>query len=305
MSNLKIDPASPTWPTGPIEEDDHAFSSIDLVEQCLADEARTQAFGQAIASVEQPHHLALDLGAGSGILALFAARAGAQRVIAIEYDRYVAAVARENFRRNWAGDAIRLIEADARNHVFGKGLRFDLVIAEMLTTGLIDEAQVQAINNLHRQGVVTRDTTFIPARQETFATLAHTDFEIYGFEMPMVRHIWEGINEDQEFRLLSRRELLNSINFARPQPEDFAAKIDFEITESGVVNSLYLTSRSCLTETISLDDTPTLNAPVLLPIDEIEVREGERISLGISYRFGGGYRRFRIRGRKAERERLL
>jgi predicted RNA methylase len=293
MSNLKIDPASPTWPTGPIEEDDHAFSSIDLVGQCLADEARTQAFGQAIASVAQPHHLALDLGAGSGILALFAARAGAQREIAIEYDRYVAAVARENFRRNWAGDAIRLIEADARNHVFGKGLRFDLVIAEMLTTGLIDEAQVQAINNLHRQGVVTRDTTFIPARQETFATLAHTDFEIYGFDMPMVRHLWDGLNEDEEFQALSRTELLNSIDFVRPQPEDFAAKIDFEITESGVVNSLYLTSRSCLTETISLDDTPTLNAPVLLPIDEIEARKGERISMEISYRFGGGYRRFK------------
>jgi predicted RNA methylase len=286
MTNLKDNPTP---------EVGFAFSSIDLVGQCLADDARTQAFEQAIGSVVQSHHLVIDLGAGSGILALFAARAGAQGVIAVEYDRYVAAVARENFKRNPAGAAVRLIEADARNHVFGKGLRFDLVIAEMLTTGMIDEAQVQAINNLHRQGVVTRDTTFIPARQETFVALAGTDFEIYGFDMPMVRHIWEGINEDQEFQPLSRTELLNSIDFARPQPEDFAAKIEFEITESGVVNSLYLTSRSYLTETISLDDTPTLNAPVLLPIDEIEAREGERVSLEISYRFGGGYRRFRAR----------
>ncbi len=299
MSNLKTSLTPPTM------DDDYAFSSIDLVGQCLADEARTQAFGQAIGGVVQPHHLALDLGAGSGILALFAARAGAQRVIAVEYDRYVAAVARENFRRNPAGDAIRLIEADARNHVFGKGLRFDVVIAEMLTTGLIDEAQVQATNNLHRQGVVTGDTTFIPARQETFVTLAHTDFEIYGFDLPMVRHLWDGLNEDEEFQAMSRTELLNSIEFARPQPEDFAAKIDFEITEPGVVNSIYLTSRSYLTETIILDDTPTLNAPVLLPVDEIEVHEGERVSLEISYRFGGGYRRFKVEGKIAERACLL
>ncbi|MGH9850522.1 MAG: hypothetical protein ACREBD_11845, partial [Blastocatellia bacterium] len=63
MSNLKTGPAPPT------PDDDYAFSSIDLVGQCLADEARTQAFGQAICSLAQPHHLALDLGAGSGILA--------------------------------------------------------------------------------------------------------------------------------------------------------------------------------------------------------------------------------------------
>ena len=271
---------------------DFAFSSIDLVGQCLADEARTQAFEQAIYSVVQPHHLVLDAGAGSGILTLFAARAGAQRVIAIEYDRYVASVARENFRRNSAGDAIRLIEADARNHIFGKGLRFNVVITEMLTTGMIDEAQVQVINNLHQQGVVTDSTIFVPARHETFVSLAKTDFRIYDFDLRIVRHLWDGLNEDEEFQALSRTELLNSIDFARPQPEDFAAKVDFEITESGVVNSLYLASRSYLTESISLDDTPTLNAPVLLPIDEIEVRNGERIGLEISYRFGGGYRCF-------------
>lgn len=95
--------------------DDAAFSSIDLVGQCLVDKTRCAAFEQAIRRVVRPHHHVVDVGTGSGILALFAARAGARKVTAIEYDSYVAHVARENIRANGCEHLIEIIEADARD----------------------------------------------------------------------------------------------------------------------------------------------------------------------------------------------
>ncbi len=79
---------------------DAAFSSLDQVGQCLMDRERSEAFDRAIRSVVQRNHTVLDAGTGSGLLALFAARAGARRVIALEYDPYIATVARANIRAN-------------------------------------------------------------------------------------------------------------------------------------------------------------------------------------------------------------
>ena len=272
----------------PDSGDDAAFSSIDLVGQCLVDKTRCEAFERAIRCAVRPHHHVVDIGTGSGILALFAARAGARKVTAIEYDSYVAHVARENIRANGYENIIEVIEADARNCRFAPDAKFDVVLMEMLTTGLIDEFQVQAINNLHARGVVTADTIFIPQEQQTFAALSHTHFDIYGFQMRMVRHIWKDFSDEPEFVLMSDYEQIGAVNFSAPCDEYCDTSLAFKANNDGLVNSVHLISKTVIDADISLQSTLSLNGTVVVPVAEQTVTKNQSVQTSFQYQYGAG-----------------
>lgn len=76
----------------------------------------------------------LDVGAGSGVLAMAAAKTGAQ-ALAIEIDRRAAAIAEINVRQNKLGPRVRVIAGDGARYIAGK--QFDLVFANILMRPLI------------------------------------------------------------------------------------------------------------------------------------------------------------------------
>ncbi|MGE0877298.1 MAG: 50S ribosomal protein L11 methyltransferase [Acidimicrobiia bacterium] len=72
----------------------------------LADTTRLECYDRAIRREVRPGDVVLDLGAGTGILGLMAARAGAARVYAVEAGPIIAG-ARDIARANGYGDSIR------------------------------------------------------------------------------------------------------------------------------------------------------------------------------------------------------
>jgi ribosomal protein L11 methyltransferase len=75
----------------------------------------------------------LDLGTGSGVLAIAAARAFRQRVLATDIDPAAVRIARANARLNRAGTLIRIIHADGVTaQSLRRGAPFDLVFANIL-----------------------------------------------------------------------------------------------------------------------------------------------------------------------------
>lgn len=275
--------------------EDKAFSSIDLVGQCLIDEVRTNAFAKAIKKVIKKEHVVIDIGTGSGIMALFAARSGAKNVYAVEFDPCIADIAKKSFIDNGYEDKITIVTEDARAIKFTNGIKFDVVIMEMLTTGMVDEFQVQAINNLHKQGAITNSTVFIPKIQETYVSLAEMNFEIYGFKMAMVKHLWNGLSQNQKYEIKSENKLLNSISFSNEIEEQFKATIPIKVTKSGTINCVYISSKTLLADEIILGDTETMNSPVVVPIKEKYVNIGEEIKVEVSYIFGKGFQNFKAK----------
>jgi ribosomal protein L11 methyltransferase len=75
----------------------------------------------------------LDIGSGSGILAIAAVRLGAAEAVAVEYDPDANINARENFERNGVEPSVRLIEAMADDALLEELGRFDLVLANILS----------------------------------------------------------------------------------------------------------------------------------------------------------------------------
>ncbi len=92
----------------------------------------------------------LDLGCGSGILSLAAAKLGASRVVAADLDPIAVTVAKENVRHNKLESVVEVVESSLFSRVQGK---FDVIVAN-LTAKIIREALPEVPSYLVAGGVL-------------------------------------------------------------------------------------------------------------------------------------------------------
>ncbi len=92
-----------------------------------------------LARRRRPLRRVLDLGCGSGVLAIAAARmAPAARVLAVDNDPVAVAIARQNARLNRVSGRVRVLQADGLHHpTLRRGGPFDVVLANILPGPLI------------------------------------------------------------------------------------------------------------------------------------------------------------------------
>jgi ribosomal protein L11 methyltransferase len=91
-------------------------------------------------SRDHPGRSFLDLGCGSGILSIAAAKLGYREVVAMDYDADAVTIAGENCGANGVGDAVSLSVADLT--AFSCSRTFDVVCANILAPVLKDCAAV-------------------------------------------------------------------------------------------------------------------------------------------------------------------
>jgi SAM-dependent methyltransferase len=270
--------------------DGEAFSNIDLVAQCMSDQTRSAAFDSALKELIKPGMTVLDVGTGSGLLAMMAARAGAGKVLAVELDPLVADAAKRNIEENGLQEQISVVTGDATNWNLPINLRpFDVVVMELLTTAMIDEDQVGASNNLHRAKLVDAHTAFVPGRLDTYVSMGDMNFSVCDFEMKMVRHLWQGFPDANYYHQICDRSLLTSECFSSVIQPTVDKTIELSVREDGVINSVCLVSETFLSPSVSVWDSLAMNAPVVLPVDSFRVSSGDTVRLRIRYTYGAGF----------------
>jgi SAM-dependent methyltransferase len=103
----------------------------------LGDARRNRAFHRALAVRVRPGSAVLDLGSGTGVWAVAAARLGARRVVAVEREAVLVPVLEALARESGVGDRVEVLRADARRVRLPRA--FDVVIAEMVGNEAFEE----------------------------------------------------------------------------------------------------------------------------------------------------------------------
>ena len=105
----------------------------------MNDARRNAAWDAALRAAIRPGMLVFEIGTGAGMLALMAARAGAE-VVTCEINLPAAAMARELAAANGLADRIHVIEGNSRDVRVGEGLarRADLLVCDIFGDELLD-----------------------------------------------------------------------------------------------------------------------------------------------------------------------
>jgi ribosomal protein L11 methyltransferase len=124
-----------------------------------------------ITAADRPQRI-LDVGTGSGVLAIAALKSGADRVVATDLDGESIRIARENARNNKVGRRLKLVHAAGATHAaIRAGGPYDLILANILARPLVhlapDLAQlVRPGGRIILSGLLTRQEPQVRAAYE-------------------------------------------------------------------------------------------------------------------------------------------
>ena len=130
----------------------------------LSDTKRNDAFDKTIKKVVNRKSRVLDIGTGSSLLAMMAARAGAESVVACEVNPGIAKVADRIVEANGYSESIKIVNKRSDQLEEGEDYKnkFDLIVSEILDSGGLGEGVLSSLRQAKRE-MGTADVKIIPA----------------------------------------------------------------------------------------------------------------------------------------------
>ncbi|MEB3245707.1 MAG: 50S ribosomal protein L11 methyltransferase [Vampirovibrionales bacterium] len=207
----------------------------------MKDHVRMVAYQRAIERNVTPETVAMDLGCGTGILSLFAARAGAQKVYAIERQSHICMLAEQIANNNGYGEQIEFIDG-ASNLIKADRLtpKPDLMIAEIIGNGILEENIIEFTLDA-RERFLKPGGKLLPYKLDihVFAYRSPTGSggdklleikalkDLYGFDFDLLGQVLESKS------VLKLDRYASNINKTMTEPE-MVHSLDFTTLESAV-----------------------------------------------------------------------
>jgi type II protein arginine methyltransferase len=143
--------------------------------EMLNDEHRNAAFEQALSRAITPETIVLDIGSGTGLLAMMAARAGAKETITCEMVPQLAELARDTVARNGLSD--RIVTLDKKSTSLSIGIQMmhkaNLLVTETVDCGLLGEGIVFSIAHA-KANLLTEDAQIVPRAATVYAMVVES-----------------------------------------------------------------------------------------------------------------------------------
>ncbi|XOV66433.1 MAG: tetratricopeptide repeat protein [Fluviicola sp.] len=270
----------------------------------LADTSRNEAYDKAISAAVQPGHHVLDIGTGSGLLSMIAARAGAKEITAVEMEKDLADVARLVIADNNYQDHITVYERRSTALVVGKEMkeRADMVVSEILDAGLLGEAVLPSLRHAWAN-LLKKDAICIPKAADVKAVIIQSDDfkrvnpvgDIQGFDLSAFNHFREDatqfVQHSNEIKSVHLSEVFSvlSVDFynlpkqATPENPN-THSLEVEITKEGCVHGVMFWFDLHVDEHIIMSSGPDgelvhWGQAIRMFEDEQEVQPGDVIRL--------------------------
>lgn len=269
----------------------------------ISDDARTDALRRAIEAVVKPGNVVLDLGTGTGILSLFAARAGAGRVYAVD-DSSILMLAKQLAKANGLEQRIEFIRGRSERVKLEE--RVDVIVSEWMGYFALAECMFKSVIEA-RDRWLAPGGRMIPAVLRLFVApvddaelhVAHGsglwEQPLYGLDFtPMVEHEFGHLIASS--CSISQAALLGpGVEVARvdcaKDPVDaffFAADVELGVERDGTLHGFCGWFEVDLAPQVTLATGP--DAPethwrqTYFPIRPFALREGDRIRLALRAR---------------------
>jgi len=264
------------------------WSMTEGVFNCLSDKKRTDAFKKAINNTVKRGDIVVDMGTGSGVLAMFAADAGAKKVYAVEFDENNIRTLRENFLINGYDKKIEVIAGDVTKVKLPE--KVDVIIGEMIATALIEELQIQAMNNMLKYA--KKSIKVLLNKFENYVDLVYNDDNYYGKKFKILRYEYPGEKKMKSISL-SSKFLYSSVDFSKINTKNKVnKKINLFINKNGIINGVRLSSRTIFHDNSFFDFSFAYSYPIILPIKDLAVVKGDVFEVSISYEMCKGFKNF-------------
>lgn len=231
----------------------------------IADRVRMDAFAQALRHAITPESVVVDIGTGTGILALLACRFGARRVYAIEPDDAIQ-VAREIAAANGYADRIDFIQAVSTKVTLPE--RANVIVSDIGGMLPLFDRHIPSIVDARRR-FLAPGGVLIPQRDTTWSAVVEAPdlFDAYiapwddrfGFDMGAARtqvmNTWRKGNITQD-QLLAEPQDWAVLDYAVVEDPDVRALVTWTISRSGTGHGFAAGFERILGEGARLSNAP-------------------------------------------------
>lgn len=291
------------------------FAAPRIHTRMLQDRTRTEQYLRAIAGVVQPGDVVVEIGTGTGILALAAARAGARKVYAIEATR-IGSLAQRMFAANGFSDRITLISGWSTQVTLPEPA--DVLISEIIGNNPLGEQVLEATLDA-RQRLLKPNARMVPQRlaiygipmaipeetlqQFTFSEAAVENWATwYGFDFSPLRNALRGrahvvqVNPQRakHWSALGAPILFADLNLGTVKQPVVDQMHHVVASEAGCLNAVLVYFTLDLGNGYSISTAPEVapddnhwKCPVWLLGEGVNVEAGDTFAIRYTYRTAG------------------
>ena len=242
----------------------------------LADIARNDAYDKALNNSLNGGEKALDIGTGSGLLALMAARAGAEKVTACEMVPVLAEAATKIVADNGYQNKIKVINKKSTSLKVGEDMdeKVDLIVSEILDVGLLGEGVVPSVRHA-LENLANPGAKVIPQSADLYGVLIESEvlgsinpvgkisgFDLSHFDTFRISNEYQRYFLDQQpHRKLSDVFPIQGIDFRDLPPTTMEqspteSPMEVQVTQDGQVHGVAFWFTLHLDDEISLSSGP-------------------------------------------------